>query len=388
MSKEKIEFVKPPTISPQEQRLKRVGAGLLLAGLFAAGLSPSTASGGLNSPTVSNGAEISWTGTWVEYAQVVGANGPESQTGNLMHLCSYDTDFPDDQQSCVNSNITSFSFRAGTTGRTFYTDDTFCDRSGDCNVSFGTAKYVIQFVYHDMATYVAGYEPQLVGSPLVIQATGTRPPRNQTPPPSTETVSTRSTPAAPPIALDIKVALTAASLVSGPREYKFKTSDPSGVVSMSIDGKAMPILKRTKTALKVRVPLLRPGTYDVAVSSDTDRWVVPNAITIGELPLHIQRAELDESFEKFSSELPKDTKQEIRALVEDTEDLERVTVFAIAKREIIGNDRNKLARSRASSAIEYINDLNPGVRTRTEIIHYTEVDLTSRGLFFQVTKKK
>jgi hypothetical protein len=188
--------------------------------------------------------------------------------------------------------------------------------------------------------------------------------------------------------LDIKVALTAASLVSGPREYKFDTSDPSGVVSMSIDGKAMPILKRTKTALKVRVPLLGPGTYDVAVSSDTDRWIIPNAITIGELPLHIQRAELDESFEKYSSELPKETKQEIRALIEDTEDLERVTVFAIAKREIIGNDRNKLARSRASSAIEYINDLNPGVRTRTEIIHYTEVDLTSRGLFFQVTKKK
>lgn len=388
MPQERIEFVKPPTISPQDQHLKRVGVGLLLAGLFVSGLSPSTASGGITSPSVSSGAEISWSGAWVEYTQVVGQNGPESQTGNLMHLCSYDPALSDAAQTCVNSNITSFSFRAGMTGWTFYTDDKYCNRSGECNVPFGTDRYVIQFVYHDMATYVANYQPQLVGNPMVIQATETRPLRNQTPPASTEVVSTRSTPAAPPIALDIKVALTAASLVSGPREYQFKTSDPAGVVSMTIDGKAMPILKRTQTALKVRVPLLRPGTYDVAVSSDTERWVIPGAITIGELPSHIQRAELDESFEKYSSELPKETKQEIRALVEDTEDLERVTVFAIAKREIIGNDRNKLARSRASSAIDYINDLNPRIRTRTEIIHYTEVDLTSRGLFFQVTKKK
>jgi hypothetical protein len=65
-----------------------------------------------------------------------------------------------------------------------------------------------------------------------------------------------------------------------------------------------------------------------------------------------------------------------------------VTVFAVAKREIIGEDRNKLARSRAASAYDFIKRVNPEVKVKTEIIHYTEVELTSRGLFFTVAQKK
>jgi len=177
-------------------------------------------------------------------------------------------------------------------------------------------------------------------------------------------------------------------LFSGNREFKFEASNMSEVTEMTVNGRPLPIVSRKKNSLKIRVPFLRPGSYNVTVSTETDSWVIPNAITIGELPANIKSEGLDESFLKFSSELPSQTKQEIRSLIEETPDLKSVTVFAIAKREIIGEDRNKLARSRAASAFAFIKRVNPEVRVRTEIIHYTEVELTSRGLFFKVAQKK
>jgi hypothetical protein len=270
------------------------------------------------------------------------------------------------------ASLTAIRFPTeGSTSLTVMSTDGRITMQGEPRVPLGEGTFKVQMVLwtNGQESEVGTYET------IVVSAS----------PPATVSGSAASP---PPVTIDMQVSLPANALFSGNREFKFEASNMSEVTEMTVNGRPLPIVSRKKNSLKIRVPFLRPGSYNVTVSTETDSWVIPNAITICELPANIKSEGLDESFLKFSSELPSQTKQEIRSLIEETPDLKIVTVFAIAKREIIGEDRNKLARSRAASAFEFIKRVNPEVRVRTEIIHYTEVELTSRGLFFKVAQKK
>jgi hypothetical protein len=367
MSAEKIEFVKPPATTKTEKRLFTSGLAVLLIGSLGLAGSPSQASIDGNQPLViTNGSTVSWTGGAVAYQG--DQNTPAN--GHVLHICEVTV------TSCTvqrgGGPLTAIKMpAAGSTSLTVLASDRRLTLSGQPVVELGEGTFKVQ-----MVLWTNGQEAE-VGSEETIVVSA-----NQT------TSAGGSVASPPPVEIDMQVSLPANALFAGNREFSLEAPNMSEVTEMTINGRPLPIVGRNKKSLKIRVPFLRPGSYNVVVSTETESWIIPNAITIGELPANIKSEGLDESFLKFSSELPSQTKQEIRSLIEETADLKSVTVYAIAKREIIGEDRNKLARSRAASAYEFIKRIDPEVSVKTEIIHYTEVELTSRGLFFKVAQKK
>jgi hypothetical protein len=194
-------------------------------------------------------------------------------------------------------------------------------------------------------------------------------------------------PAPPPISLDIAGVASASALQAGKRDFTFNGTNMEDVVAIRVDGRSLPLFDRKSDSVKVRLPKLGPGQYDVIVYTEKGNWEIKGAVEIGEYLPEVRREVLDESFQKYSSELPKQTKQEIRSVIESTPNLKSVTVFAIAKREIIGEDRNKLARSRGAEAFDFVQKLAPDARIKVKLVHYSETDLTPRGLFFRVAQK-
>jgi hypothetical protein len=362
---------------------------LLVAGLLFAAQVPSNASSPISNPVVTDGAALSWTGAWQSYVQGDTSNGPpQTQVGNMMELCSYNESVALTAQVCRNGNLTSMSFSSGRTSNTFYSDDEYRTRQGVA-ASFGTNRYVVQFVHYNMTTYDANYVPEYVGDPLVIQASGPRPRQqnNQTPRSPSVSAPADSAPA-PTVEIKVSGVASASSLLAGKRDFTFEGENMKEVVAIRVNGASLGLFDRTDTSLKVRLPKLAPGKYDVIVYTPTANWTVPGAVEIGELLPIVREEPLDESFEKNSSELPKQTKSEIRAVLEATPTLRKITVTAIARREIVREDGNKLARARAEAALDYIRAREPNVKIETRIVHFSETTLTSRGLFFKVAQKK
>jgi hypothetical protein len=366
MSSQSIEFVKPPVNSSKDKKLTIMGAGLVIMGLLGFSQIPVTASGGPTTQGIdpTDSATLIW-------------NAPTTSSP------SYLLDVFEDNNGQRGTIITSVQMPAGLTSRKLRSYDTLRPplMDGGFAEPLGAGSYFVDLRLSE------GSSGSITGGPVLLTVPETSPSVSPSPSPTPPT-SGFSAPPAPPVAIEMQVSLPATSLFAGNREFSLEAPNMSEVTEMTVNGRPLPIVGRNKKSLKIRVPFLRPGSYSVVVSTETESWIIPNAITIGELPANIKSEGLDESFLKFSSELPSQTKQEIRSLIEDTPDLKSVTVFAIAKREIIGEDRNKLARSRAASAYEFITRIDPEVVVRTEIIHYTEVELTSRGLFFKVTQKK
>jgi hypothetical protein len=367
MSAEKIEFVKPPATTKTEKRFFVSGLAVLLIGSLGLAVVPSQAAIDGSQPlVVTNGSTVSWSGGAVAYSA-----GDQSTpaSGNVLHICEVTVPI------CTlkaGASLTAIRFpTADSTSLTVMSTDNRLTGQGEPRVPLGEGTFKVQMVVwaNNEDSVVGGYET------IVVSA-------NQT------TSGGGSAASPPPVAIEMQVSLPATSLFAGNREFSLEAPNMSEATEMTVNGRPLPIVGRNKKSLKIRVPFLSPGSYNVVVSTETESWILPNAITIGELPANIKSEALDESFLKFSSELPSQTKQEIRSLIEETPDLKSVTVYAIAKREIIGEDRNKLARSRAASAYEFIKRIDPEVSVKTEIIHYTEVELTSRGLFFKVAQKK
>jgi hypothetical protein len=389
MPAEQVEYVKPPFTPSKDAKLTLIGSMLLVAGLLFAAQVPSNASSPISNPVVTDGAALSWTGAWQSYVQGDTSNGPpQTQVGNMMELCSYNESVALTAQVCRNGNLTSMSFSSGRTSNTFYSDDEYRTRQGVA-ASFGTNRYVVQFVHYNMTTYDANYVPEYVGDPLVIQASGPRPRQqnNQTPRSPSVSAPADSAPA-PTVEIKVSGVASASSLLAGKRDFTFEGENMKEVVAIRVNGASLGLFDRTDTSLKVRLPKLAPGKYDVIVYTPTANWTVPGAVEIGELLPIVREEPLDESFEKNSSELPKQTKSEIRAVLEATPTLRKITVTAIARREIVREDGNKLARARAEAALDYIRAREPNVKIETRIVHFSETTLTSRGLFFKVAQKK
>jgi hypothetical protein len=389
MPAEQVEYVKPPFTPSKDAKLTLIGSMLLVAGLLFAAQVPSNASSPISNPVVTDGAALSWTGAWQNYVQGDTSNGPpQTQVGNMMELCSYNESVALTAQVCRNGNLTSMSFSSGRTSNTFYSDDEYRTRQGVA-ASFGTNRYVVQFVHYNMTTYDANYVPEYVGDPLVIQASGPRPRQqnNQTPRSPSVSAPADSAPA-PTVEIKVSGVASASSLLAGKRDFTFEGENMKEVVAIRVNGASLGLFDRTDTSLKVRLPKLAPGKYDVIVYTPTANWTVPGAVEIGELLPIVREEPLDESFEKNSSELPKQTKSEIRAVLEATPTLRKITVTAIARREIVREDGNKLARARAEAALDYIRAREPNVKIETRIVHFSETTLTSRGLFFKVAQKK
>ena len=367
-----IEYVKPPATAKKDKKLAILGSGLVIVGLLGTAQVSVIANGvatGATGINLSGTSTVIWEGTWAY------PNSDFSNSFNAFAICTEtavtcDADralqvfWPNQENNAVSTTLYStFTYDNGTK-------------------ELGPNKFQIQLILNTPTERIT------VGNPVIVGPLGPCC-NNPAPGPGPQNNPVRESVAfVPPVSIDMQVSLPATALFAGNREFRLEASNMAEVREMTINGRPLPIVSRNKNSIKIRVPFLRPGSYNVTVSTETDSWVIPNAITIGELPANVKSEGLDESFPKFSSELPRQTKQEIRSLIEQTPDLRSVTVFAIAKREIIGEDRNKLARSRAASAFEFIRDIDPTVKIKTEIIHYTEVELTSRGLFFRVAQKK
>jgi hypothetical protein len=361
-----IEYVKPPVTSKTDKRLFVSGLSVLLIGSLGLAVAPSQASIDGNAPlVVSDGSTVSWTGEAVAYT----GSGP-SANGHVLHICA-ETVVTCTLQAGASLTAIRFPTTSSTSLRVLPTHNRLTQQ-GQPAVALGEGTFKVQMVlWTDGSESTVGtYETIIVSASSLDSDSG-----GEVAPP-------------PPVSINMQVSLPATELFAGNREFSFEASNMAEVKTMTINGRPLPIVSRNKNSLKIRVPFLGPGSYNVLVSTETESWIIPNAITIGDLPANIKSEGLDESFLKYSSELPSQTKQEIRSLLNETPDLKSVTVFAVAKREIIGEDRNKLARSRAASAYDFIKRVNPEVKVKTEIIHYTEVELTSRGLFFTVAQKK
>jgi hypothetical protein len=202
-----------------------------------------------------------------------------------------------------------------------------------------------------------------------------------TPPPASREVSPR-------VPIEFSGVASASQLLAGNRNFTFEGQNMKDVMAIRVNGKSLPMFNRTDESFQVKLPKLEPGSYSVTVYTETDNWEVQDAIVIGEYLPEVRKESIQESFEKSSSELPKATKQQIRDMIEATPNLRKITVTAIAFREIVRQDGNKLARARAESALDFIKKLEPGVIIETKLVYRGDTDLSSLGLVFRVAQKK
>jgi hypothetical protein len=202
---------------------------------------------------------------------------------------------------------------------------------------------------------------------------------------STPTESTRST---PPVQITFSTIGSASQLLAGNRNFTFEGDDVSDVVAVRVNGKSLPIFNREEDSFDVKLPKLGPGSYSVIIYTATDNWEIPGAIVIGELLPEIRKEAIEETFERSSSELPASAKREIRDMIEATPNLRKITVTAIAVREIVRPDGNKLAKARAEAAMDFIERIEPGVIIETKLVYAGDTDIPARGLVFRVAQKK
>ena len=390
MSSEKIDFVKPPVNSSKDKKLAGVGVGLVLLGLIGAAQLPVVASDppvGATGLSVS-GSTINWSGTFLFFQ-----NGGDDH--NWIAVCNVDENLSEEDQDCSRDNgIQSFSPNPLATSATKYSDDTYRARvSADGvdpqvyeEIAFGPGTFVVQLLLerkdgngNSVVTKVG--LPKFIG-PLVARPARQTPVNPVTPP------STASLPALPPIQFEFKGSVSSNALLAGNRNFTFEGDNVSDVLAVRVNGKSLPIFNRKEDSFDVKLPKLSPGSYSVIIYTETDNWEIPGAIVIGELLPEIRREAIEETFERSSSELPSSAKREIRDMIEATPNLRKITVTAIAFREIVRQDGNKLARARAESALDFIKKLEPGVIIETKLVYRGDTDLSSRGLVFRVAQKK
>jgi len=389
------ELVKPPSTPNRDKHLVSLGAVLVFAGFVAAAQFPSVASTIEINPTLgSDKVTVSWSLPAENHVVVMEPN--YSENGHMLTLCEYVDGIPDADQQCVTATttvnrVTGIGLSSNQNSITFYSYSRYRPppQGSNVGVELGAGKLLAQIVYRSTATPgdFATLSTTPIGSlmildiPLTSQSSGNQ--GQQSAPQS----STSAPPPPPPISLDIAGVASASALQAGNRDFTFEGSNMEDVVAIRVNGKSLPLFARKTDSVKVRLPNLGPGKYSVKVYTETGNWEIQDAIEIGEYLPEVRREVLDESFQKYSSELPKQTKQEIRTVIESTPNLKSVTVFAIAKREIIGEDRNKLARSRGAEAFDFVQKLAPDARIKVKLVHYSETDLTPRGLFFRVAQK-
>jgi hypothetical protein len=388
-----IEYVRPPATPKKDKRLFSVGVGLIVAGLLAAAQFPSTASTVQINPTLgADGATVSWTSPAENF--VVGQT-PVSQTGHLIIICDYVAGKTDAEQECSDTStatrITGIGLSSTRNSITFASYSKFRPppAGSQTGLELGVGKILAQMVYYTTATPgdLSTISATLVGSLMILDIPLTSPPSgNQNLQPAPQS-SAAEAPAPPPISLDIAGVASASALQAGNRDFTFNGSNMQDVVAIRVNGKSLPLFDRKPDSVKVKLPKLGPGKYDVVVYTEKGNWEIKGAVEIGEYLPEVRKEVLEESFEKYSSELPKQTRQEIREVVQSTPNLKAVTVFAIAKREIVGENRNKLARARGAEAFDFVKKLAPEVKIRVKLVHYSETDLTPRGLFFRVAQK-
>jgi hypothetical protein len=388
------ELVKPPSTPSRDKRLVSLGAVLVFTGLVAAAQFPSVASTIEINPTLgSDKVTVSWSLPAENHVVVMEPN--YSENGHMLTLCEYVDGIPDADQQCVTATttvnrVTGIGLSSNQNSITFYSYSRYRPppQGSNVGVELGAGKLLAQIVYRSTTEpgNFATLSTTPIGSlmildiPLTSQSSGNQ--GQQSGPQSGS-----QAPAPPPISLDIAGVASASALQAGKRDFTFNGTNMEDVVAIRVDGRSLPLFDRKSDSVKVRLPKLGPGQYDVIVYTEKGNWEIKGAVEIGEYLPEVRREVLDESFQKYSSELPKQTKQEIRSVIESTPNLKSVTVFAIAKREIIGEDRNKLARSRGAEAFDFVQKLAPDARIKVKLVHYSETDLTPRGLFFRVAQK-
>jgi hypothetical protein len=181
--------------------------------------------------------------------------------------------------------------------------------------------------------------------------------------------------------------VSASQLLAGNRNFTFEADDVSDVMAVRVNGRSLPIINREEDSFQVKLPKLGPGTYSVIIYTETDNWEIPGGLVIGELLPEIRKEEIEDSFERSSSELPSTAKREIRDMIEATPNLRKITVTAIAVRDIVRPEGNKLAKARAEAAFEFIQRIEPGVIIKTRLIYSGDTDIPARGLVFRVAQK-
>jgi hypothetical protein len=394
-----IELITPPTTSKRDKRLLAFGAGLVLVGLLGASQLPVTAAGTISNLRIdpNNSASIIWDGGPLPVFDLVlnDSRMALSRNGYSVNICEYSAGDPVSCDSFGPRRITSMDTRGGETEYTLSSWNELRPPTGGSSFSgeLGAGQYVVQFVFLETQklssnpdTYgpvvgsTAGLPPILLTVPLTTRPTQTRPQATQT--------TERSAPAAPTIQIEFKASVSANALLAGNRNFTFEADDVSEVMAVRVNGRSLPIINREEDSFQVKLPKLGPGTYSVIIYTETDNWEIPGGLVIGDLLPEIRKEEIEESFERSSSELPSAAKREIREMIEATPNLRKITVTAIAVREIVRPDGNKLAKARAEAALEFIQRIEPGVIIETKLVYAGDTDTSSRGLVFRVAQKK
>jgi hypothetical protein len=393
MSSEKTEFIKPPVTTKNDKKLGILAAAMLIVGLFGVAQVPVTASAPPAPPVGATGLSVSgstitWNGTFLFFQ-----NGGNDY--NWISMCTVDENLTEDNQDCTrDSSIINFSPNVQSTSTTFYSDSTYRVSTFDPVTEtyeseerfFGTEKYVVQLLLervdeNDQSTLTKVGLPKFVG-PLSPRPTFQPP----TTPPAVS--ATTSRPSTPPIQFEFKGSVSSNALLAGNRNFTFEGDNVSDVLAVRVNGKSLPIFNREEDSFDVRLPKLGPGSYSVIIYTATDNWEIPGAIVIAELLPEIRKEAIEETFERSSSELPSSAKREIRDMIEATPNLRKITVTAIAVREIVRPDGNKLAKARAEAAMDFIERIEPGVIIETKLVYAGDTDIPARGLVFRVAQKK
>lgn len=378
MSSENIEFVKPPVNSSKDKKLAGVGVGLVLLGLLGAAQLPVVASDppvGATGLSVS-GSTINWSGTFLFFPN-------DAKDYNWITVCNVDDNLSEENQDCTRDNaLQTFSPNPLATSAALYSDDTYrVFQPVQKDVPFGPGTFVVQLLLERNSVVTKVGLPKFIG-PLVARTALQTPVTPVTPP------STASLPAPPPIQFEFKGVASASQLLAGNRNFTFEGENVADVLAVRVNGRSVSIVNRLEDSFQVRLPKLGPGSYSVTIYTETANWEIPDAIVIGELLPIVRQEAVQESFIKHSSDLPQSSKREIRAIMKATPTLRKITVTAIAYAEILRPNGNKLAKSRAQAAIDFIERVAPGVRIETKLIHRSQTELSPRSLAFRVAQKK
>jgi hypothetical protein len=362
-------LLRPPSFAVSDLKLIVTAIALIVAGSL--GLTTALTGASANGQTSSiQGTVISWNFDAVAYT----STNQSDANGHVLHFCA------ESVTDCTSAGMELVAFKMPAAGSRSYTADTV-DPIARGGGALSADTYRVQMVLWTNGVVAP------VGNLLTLNlgdAGDSSTPTDEGDS-STPTESTRST---PPVQITFSTIGSASQLLAGNRNFTFEGDDVSDVLAVRVNGKSLPIFNREEDSFDVKLPKLGPGSYSVIIYTATDNWEIPGAIVIGELLPEIRKEAIEETFERSSSELPASAKREIRDMIEATPNLRKITVTAIAVREIVRQDGNKLARARAESALDFIKKLEPGVIIETKLVYRGDTDLSSRGLVFRVAQKK
>jgi len=309
-----------------------------------------------------DGNTISWSFPAVEYTYT--QNDMTLTNGHVLHFCAAEN------TSCLQS-VRLVGFKMPATGQTSYTastTDLIGSNPEDGQYALSEGTYRVQ-----MVLWTAGVE-STVGDLLTLVLT------QSDQEPSTST-STRSVPAhavnpTPSISVSLLDRFSTSKVT-------FTGSGLDDVVAVAIDGQSLPLISVSESEVIVRLNKLKPGSYDVIFYSPTRNTTFPGGLTIIPALKAFTDAQILSSYGKNQSELSELSKTQIREALLSAPANSQVTVFGVAVREIIRASGNKLAKSRALSAAEFIQSLNPELEVIQKIKHQSETTVSPRGLILR-----